>query len=292
MGLQISNFNRKLFICSLGIIILTYGICLFYKKQELKEGFIPQLVALGNFMSSIPQTVLSTNILSAQAGANTSALASQAQGIFAAERASEEAIAVQSALERSINFMKTQMTAMANRAALIAKSTKDQLKTSMDINSAKAAGIATTKAKSAAQTALSKSIAASQKALDRARSVIQKFSFFRLFAIVGSIYQWGLPFVQCGWYWFVNIKQCFFWYLLDIIGQILYLPFGILLWLLPILQPPADLFWNTLDDLDCLFFDTTGFHFLHYSPTIIKNCYNCSPTTFPNIDVSDLFQII
>jgi hypothetical protein len=297
MGLQLSNFNRKLFICSLGIIILTYGICVFYKKPDLKEGMVtfPEvLVAATTALNSLslPQSAKLAAITFAKIAASAGTMVSAVQTSSAGVIATDNFNAAKAQVSRAKALMKTQMTAMANRAAIIAKSTKDQLKTSMEISSAKAAGIANTNVKAAAQTALSKSIDASQKALDRARSVIQKFSFFRLFAIVGSIYQWGLPFVQCGWYWFVNIKQCFFWYLLDIIGQILYLPFGILLWLLPILQPPADLFWNTLDDLDCLFFDTTGFHFLHYSPTIIKNCYSCSPTTFPNIDVSDLFQII
>ena len=64
-------------------------------------------------------------------------------------------------------------------------------------------------------------------------------------------------------------------------GEILYLPFSFLIWVFPILEQPADLFWNTLDNIDCIVYDMIGYHFLHYSPAITQQCFMCNPVGFP-----------
>jgi hypothetical protein len=295
MGLKLSNLNKKLFICSLGIIILTYGICYYYKKQTLKEGISGEMVPdviMGNLASSIPQTVISTSVLGTQAAADTAAMTALNANIFGAEMANAEGVAAaqesSAAAKNMVQLAKTE----SSKSLIVADAKSNTALTGMEIASGTAVDTAATAQSEVVVTTTNTIHATAQKMIDRARAIINKMSYFRMFAYLGIIYQWGLPFIQCGWYWFVNIKQCFFWYLLDTIGQILYLPFGILLWIFPILQPPSDLFWNTLDDLDCLCFDATGFHFLHYSPTIIKNCYSCSPTEFPTFDMSNLFQVI
>lgn len=290
MGLQISDLNKKLIICSLGIIILTYGICLLYKKQIVTEKFgpagsipgerIPEII-FANYSSVIPAVLESEGVLADLIMGTT-----VEQDV---EAATNQALSIS---QRAINFAKSQLTATEKSAKTTGDIKKSEMSSKMNVSAKAEKTNAKIEAKALAAKVQAKAIATAQSVKDTARSLMQKFSYFRMFAMIGILYEWGLPFVQCGWYWFTNIKQCFFWYFLDIIGQILYLPFGIILWLFPILQPPSDLFWNTLDDIDCLCFDITGFHFLHYSPTIIKNCYSCSPTEFPSFDVSDLFQVI
>lgn len=294
MGMKISDFNKKLLICSLGILLLTYGICFFYKRNTLKEGLLLMPDDLAGILgvSVLPPVTSSTAGLTALIiGASTENSALQKaidikHGVIANKNATDAEFKRRKyAAENGSKIKKTEK----NVEEKVGKA-KEEVKVKIGDEGKKCKKQVTDTEKK-----LEKKIDKVEKERarkEKARSIMNKFSYFRIMAIVGIIYQWGLPFAQCGWYWFVNIKQCFFWYLLDIIGNILYLPFGILLWFLPILEQPADLFWNTLDDLDCMVFDITGYHFMHYSPTIIKNCYSCSPAEFPKIDISDLFQVI
>ena len=312
MGLKISNLNKKLFICSLGIIFLTYGICLFYKKQTIKEGLLltpddlvqilavsvsPPVAASTGTLSSLIETSLSQEVT--LMGENHLAATQQAikNDTIATQIAKKNNMAVNANIKKNeTNIIKNQNN-LSKQQKQEAKTIAQQHK--KEIQQAKQE----IEQKSALQ-------AKKQEMQDRARAVVNKFSNFKMLAMIGMLYEWGLPFVQCGWYWFKNIRQCFFWYLLDTIGQILYLPFGLLIWIFPILEPPSDLFWKTLDDLDCLCFDATGYHFLHYSPDIIRQCFSCNPkdlkeltkfpeglggssiTNIPKFDISDLFQVI
>ena len=295
MGLKLSNLNKKLIICSLGIFIITYGICFYYKKITIKEGISGEMVPdviMGNLASSIPQTIVSTTVLGTQAAADTMAITTEAETIFGAQIANEDTIALEQETSAVAKNMVQLAKTESSKALIVTDAKSNTALTGMEIASGTTTDVAAIGGSTAEVNTQSILLATAKNMRDRAYAIIQKISYFRIFAIIGMIYQWGLPFIQCGWYWFINIKQCFFWYLLDTIGQILYLPFGILLYIFPILEPPSKLFWSTLNDLDCLCFDATKFHFLHYSPTIIKNCYSCSPTKFPSFDISDLFQVI
>jgi hypothetical protein len=105
---------------------------------------------------------------------------------------------------------------------------------------------------------------------------------------------WGLQFVICAITKFLNIPNCFLWYIMEIAGKLFYLPFFWLFQLLDIIikyllrldfsiLKIVDKIWWFLDDISHLFYDNGGFHFMHYSDEVIKRCYTCKIGKFPKI---------
>jgi len=76
-----------------------------------------------------------------------------------------------------------------------------------------------------------------------------------------------------------NMQTCIFYYLLEAIGQILYLPFRILFWIISKIgfdiYSHETMFWDKMDDLDKIIMGFVGFHILHYPKNIRETCYNC-----------------
>lgn len=77
-----------------------------------------------------------------------------------------------------------------------------------------------------------------------------------------------------------HFKDCFLWYMLEIIGFILYVPFEFLIWLFCMKESEKS-FWKLVDDIDCMFKDMTGFHIFHYSDNVLKKCYAVRIPPFP-----------
>ena len=108
---------------------------------------------------------------------------------------------------------------------------------------------------------------------------------------------WSMNMISCLFVMFGNFSSCFFYYFLDIIGYVLYLPFAFMFYLFrssieiyypdckrkdypPIYNVEKEI-WNLIYDIDCKIYDATGFHVFHYSEEIMKRCYSCSPGPFP-----------
>jgi len=77
-----------------------------------------------------------------------------------------------------------------------------------------------------------------------------------------------------------NFKSCIFYYILDIIGQLMYLPIRITLWavkqfLKVNVYPLEQKIWEYIDLADCALHKFTGFYLTHYPPNVIDDCYNC-----------------
>lgn len=108
---------------------------------------------------------------------------------------------------------------------------------------------------------------------------------------------WTINMLSCLFKMFGNFSSCFFYYFLDIIGYILYLPFAIMFWLFrisietyyedcskdeyPSIYNIEKEIWDLIYWVDCQVYDATGFHIFHYSEDIIQRCYSCSPGPFP-----------
>ena len=75
------------------------------------------------------------------------------------------------------------------------------------------------------------------------------------------------------------MQTCIFYYLLEAIGQILYLPVRIFLWIafqLKIdLYPLETQFWDLIEYIDKIVLKAAGFHISHYPKNIREQCYNC-----------------
>lgn len=103
-----------------------------------------------------------------------------------------------------------------------------------------------------------------------------------------KVVTWIFNFAKCSLTWFANFRGCFFWYMLEIIGQILYLPFRFLFWIMGCTGDKIEKgIWKVVDGIDCFFFDLTTYHVFRYSPEIIEKCYSCNPGPFPFPDFGD-----
>jgi hypothetical protein len=76
-----------------------------------------------------------------------------------------------------------------------------------------------------------------------------------------------------------NIQVCFFYYLLEIFGQILYLPIRIFLFLMYLIKinlyKKEEAVWDMIEYLDTIVFAKTHIHICHYPRNIREQCYNC-----------------
>jgi len=81
-----------------------------------------------------------------------------------------------------------------------------------------------------------------------------------------------------------NFPSCFIWYLIEIIGIILYLPIRFVFWIFG-LGSIEDAIWSALYEADKWVYLNTGghkdnencsgYHFLHYPCWILEKCYRC-----------------
>jgi vacuolar-type H+-ATPase subunit H len=87
-------------------------------------------------------------------------------------------------------------------------------------------------------------------------------------------------YIKCGIQFIGNIHKCFFFYLVDIIGKVLYLPVRIVLWFLKLyfdidFYPIEKRIWNGISYIDQIIYSTLDMHIMHFPETIRTQCYTC-----------------
>lgn len=80
--------------------------------------------------------------------------------------------------------------------------------------------------------------------------------------------------VECGVQKIENIFVCAKWYLLQLLGIILYFPYHILFYLIGFTYY-ENMFWKYIYRGDTIIFNLTGFHYAHYSDEVTNLCYKC-----------------
>jgi hypothetical protein len=105
-------------------------------------------------------------------------------------------------------------------------------------------------------------------------------------------YVWEFAFTNftCGMKLMNNIFSCIIYYILDAIGQILYILPRLLFWIIDKFAPKLGTqiettIWNYLDKIDRFTITHFGFHIIHFSKSVRNMCYNCKrlkPTVFVN----------
>lgn len=85
---------------------------------------------------------------------------------------------------------------------------------------------------------------------------------------------------QCGGKMIKNFPGCIFWYILEIIGQILYLPFRFIFWLF-CMQDFERSMWALVSQIDDYLHSISGFSLIHYPDFIIQDCYMCNLEKLP-----------
>ena len=110
---------------------------------------------------------------------------------------------------------------------------------------------------------------------------IESLGFFipDFFNGVFTLFVFSASWMMCLFKNISNMQACLFYYLLEVVGQILYLIPRIILWLL--FQFGLDLyereteFWDLIEALDKVSMNYLGFHICHYPKNIRDTCYNC-----------------
>jgi len=288
------SLEYKTFVSILGIIIITFFVYFLFKEKPIREGIppftIPPDVIVPNMLTDQVQDArsqlnfmatnlkgtvnsLKTNAITmaraAAAKAQTAAIAAKSQATAMKNAAASKAIAMKNAAASKAIAMKNAATAQAtatkNAASAQATATK---------NTAMLESKAEMRHKKSSRTTIS--------TITRVFSIFKKV--FMVFAFFGSVFTWSFKNITCGLEMFMNFRQCFFWYLLEIIGQTLYLPIRFLVWILGI-QKWEKYTWDKIQAADCAFFDLTGIHIIHYSEDILNRCYKCNPGPFPKWDI-------
>jgi hypothetical protein len=76
-----------------------------------------------------------------------------------------------------------------------------------------------------------------------------------------------------------NFTYCILYYILDIIGQIIYFPFRLIFYILHLIGLPSydfeNFFWSKMETLDRLIYTYIRVHIIHWPKNIRDKCYNC-----------------
>ena len=102
----------------------------------------------------------------------------------------------------------------------------------------------------------------------------------KFFKYVGDVFVSIFSYIECGFYKVIKLPQCMGWYMLEVFGHILYIPFGFFFWVFS-LQAIEKQIWGVLEDVDCFCHASTGYHLIHYSDSIINKCYKCNIKKMP-----------
>jgi len=96
---------------------------------------------------------------------------------------------------------------------------------------------------------------------------------------VAALFTFSMSWMMCLFKNLSNMQTCIFYYLLEAIGQILYLPVRIFLWIASQLKidlyPLETQFWDLIEYIDKIVLKAAGFHISHYPKNIREQCYNC-----------------
>jgi hypothetical protein len=114
---------------------------------------------------------------------------------------------------------------------------------------------------------------------------------FLAFLAASGIGSWAIHNIEVLIYRITNFKSCFFWYFLEIIGWLLYLPIEFIVWLF-CLQDFEKIAWKGLDAIDCFIYSFIGFYLFKHSDAVNQKCYSKVFTPFPSLDIPFNFDTV
>ena len=101
-----------------------------------------------------------------------------------------------------------------------------------------------------------------------------------IFDGIVTSFEFAITNLICGIKLLGNFHKCFMYYILDIIGQIMYLPFRIALWAFytflnyDLYKTEKDI-WDIAYYIDDGIYSVVGFSVAHYPKSVNDTCYNC-----------------
>ena len=101
-----------------------------------------------------------------------------------------------------------------------------------------------------------------------------------IFLLTEFAFVWFFTHIMCGVTLATRLNKCFFYYALDCMGQILYLPFRLAFWVISMfmgnqIYRTEKAMWDNIELLDGYFYNYLQFHIMHYPKNIRDWCYNC-----------------
>ena len=96
--------------------------------------------------------------------------------------------------------------------------------------------------------------------------------------LITDIINKAIYYVKCGFFLLINFftVPCVFWYVLNLVCTVIYLPFAFIFWLIGINDLIEEYIWGPIYIADEVVYDYSGFHFAHFPDNIMKACYSCS----------------
>lgn len=101
-----------------------------------------------------------------------------------------------------------------------------------------------------------------------------------IFDTIYTLALWAITHLECFFKILRNLPVCIFFYVLDMLGQLIYLPIRLGLWAVLFtiglnLYPIEKGAWDIIYKVDCFVHETAGIHIAHWPDNIIDDCYNC-----------------
>jgi hypothetical protein len=89
----------------------------------------------------------------------------------------------------------------------------------------------------------------------------------QFFKSIGSYFSCGMDKIK-------SMPGCMPWYIIEVIGKFLYLPFKFIFFITKTKKIEKDL-WDTMETADRFIYSIAAFHIIHYPDSIIDRCYKC-----------------
>jgi len=121
-------------------------------------------------------------------------------------------------------------------------------------------------------------------------------SFKKVFQYIHDFFSdFVMSYIKCGMTKIHNIHKCFFYYILEAIGQLLYLPARIVIYVINLyagidLQEIVDEIWNFIYNIDDIIKSIIGFSLIHYPQDVLDSCYLCKVSPMPKFPKQDFID--
>jgi hypothetical protein len=305
------DIENKILIACLGIGVMTVIFFWVHKRGKKVEGMVGVGAVFGSegpfditgsvasyaagdalLTQAIIQenTDIDTAILEAQAIANTELLSAQAMANYSAIQTKAE-------LDTQRLILHQEWEGQLDRQAGFVESadnkTLDRVQKVVTV-AGTAADIASQSAQLAAANAQNQTYNMAQTAANATATGMYTHFWkagFLAFLAASGIGSWAIHNIEVLIYRVTNFKSCFFWYFLEIIGWILYLPIEFIVWLL-CLQELEKTAWKGLDAVDCVIYDVVGFYLFKHSDAVNQKCYSKVFTPFPTLALPFSFDTV
>jgi hypothetical protein len=103
---------------------------------------------------------------------------------------------------------------------------------------------------------------------------------FDFFKKIGQAFRAIGTNIKCGFDKIVTLPDCMKWYMLEILGKILYFPITFMLWVFtragyPELKQGEKFVWSNMEKIDKMIHSNMGFHIIHFPDDVVNKCYKC-----------------